>query len=41
MLKYYLMTIEKDDPDAMFELGNYYEKQNDICSMLKYHLIAI
>jgi TPR repeat protein len=41
MLEYYLMAMEKGNNDTMFNLGYYYEKQNDICNMLKCHMIAI
>ena len=42
MKKYYLMAIDKENSDAMFNLGNYYhfiEKNYD--EMKKYYLMAI
>ena len=39
MLKYYLMAINKNNMTAMYNLGYYYEIQNDKDNMLKYYLM--
>jgi TPR repeat protein len=41
MVKYYLMAIEKDNVDSMYNLGSYYERIKNYNLMEKYYLIAI
>ena len=41
MKKYYLMAIEKDDIDAMDNLGFIITNQKDYENMKKYYLMAI
>ena len=41
MKKYYLMAIDKDNSNAMCNLGNYYKDINDYELMRKYYLMAI
>ena len=40
MIKYYLMAIEKNNSDSMFNLGYYYKEIKDYENMMKYYLMA-
>ena len=41
MLKYYLMAVEKGNDKAMFNLGGFYQKENNREEMFKYYYMAI
>jgi TPR repeat protein len=41
LIKYYLMAIDKKDPDAMHNLGAYYKEHKDYENMKKYYLMAV
>ena len=41
MLKYYLMAIELENDNAMYNLGYIIKIKNDYENMLKYYLMAI
>lgn len=41
LIKYFLMAIEKNNSDAMLELGKYYKSIGDFVNMEKYYSMAI
>lgn len=41
MEKFYLRQIEQNDPNALYDLGRYYEISHNYPNMIKYYLLSI